>query len=307
MGGSTSTYTKVAGVILPALMVLSGCIGGSDKKDPGATGPNETDIETGSAFGAIRGVVQDDESRPLVGAEVGVRNTGLIQRTDGSGGFRFNEVEPGQHTIDVAKLGYGPSAREAEVVAGQIADITFTLQAIVIPEASYPEVSHFTGYYDCALGAVIWVSACTYPYTAVYLTLQDAGYNMSENGVPQDLQTNTFRYNFTVKPGAVEVVSELEWVPSSAAATRMQLLLSCAQYDPVLDDCPDHYGDAEGESPLRVAWPIEGNVDTLPDWVMARAYLPFFDPQVALAQQFDFWNTIWYYGASPEGYTAIEE
>jgi carboxypeptidase family protein len=268
----------------------------------------------------VTGQITDAEARPLPDADVGLRGTAFVTRTDAAGSFQFVDVEPGRYLLDVARLGYAPFAREVAVTAGEEVKIEIQLIPIVIPQASYYRVHPFAGFLECALGSAAWVSPCSYPYTAAFIAARD-GYcveeppappactpkavNGSQYGLPEDIQTNQWRYNFTVEPGAAEVVSEMMWTPASAAATTMVLVLSCAQYDPVLDNCSPTYADVEGKSPLRKAWKTDNLAP--PQWVMSRTYLPFDGAQVALQQKFDVWNTVWYNAPAPEGWTILDE
>lgn len=214
----------------------------------------------------------------------------------------MRNVPVGNQTIDAAKLGHLSQARFVDLSPGEVLEVNFQLATVPPTNATFHTVSQFTGYYECALGAVVWVSACSYPYTAAYWTLHANGVNLSQYGAQPDIQKNTFRYNFTVNKGAKQIVSEMQWKANSPAADTMQLILSCGDYDPVLDDCDPNYARVQGKSPLRVVWNVGFQ---LPGWVMARGYLPFSKPQVALDQKFEVWNSIFYGGTAPDGYTIL--
>lgn len=289
---------RLIAVLAGLSIVLAGCVGG-DGKPASTTEPSASPDKA-----IVRGQVLDAELRPLEGADVGLRGTSLVTKTDGMGNFRFQNVDPGTYTLDVAKLGFAPSAQSVEAKAGEEKVVEVKLDPIIIPEVAYYRTHPFTGFLECALGSAVWVSPCSYPYTAAYYSLHDQGVNLSQHGpVPNDIQPNRWRYNFTVEPGAAEVVSEMTWTPTSAAAQTMMLVLSCADYDPVLDDCSPTYADVSGKSPLREAW----KTDKLkpPQWVMSRTYLPFSGVQVALQQKFEVWNTVWYNQPSPEGWSTL--
>lgn len=303
-------------ILLPA---VAGCIAADDPDKAKST--VNTTVDPNSEFGLVSGTVIDDEARGIKGAEVALRDTEFLTRTDEEGRFQFLDVLPGEYIIDAARLGYEPAVTKVTVVAGQeviVQGLRLALLATV--EETYFKLTQFRGFYDCALGAVVWISACSYPYTAAVLALRDGTcveppactppvINLTQYGVPEDIQNNPFRYNWTLEPGSTDVVSEMMWEATSAASTRMYLDLDCGDYDPVWDDCvnPDgryNYADTEGESPLRVVWNTE-DIEVKPTWVMARGYLPFYDPQVALSQPFDIYNAAFYHGEAPEDFTSL--
>lgn len=304
--------------------VLAGCVGGG--AGGGKSNPTFSSFQPDASTGVINGAVTDSEARPLADVQVGIRSTQEATRTDASGRFSFGNLDPGKYTVDAAKIGFDPIAREVEVKAGETTLLDLQLAPLAITGAPHFVAFPFQGYYDCALGAAAWVSACSYPYTAAYLAVKNGTCvqapactppitDLHNVGAPKDLQKNEFRYNFTVQ-GNATVVSEMSWTPTSAAATRMQLVLSCANYDPVWDDCSDanDYATATGASPLRVQWDTAGKTMVPKGWVMARGYLPFSDLpplgngqdanlQVALNQKFEMWNSVWYNGKPPNGWS----
>ena len=311
--------TRLAPALAGLLFLIAGCTGSSPSSRDDAAGP--ATVSPDSEFGLITGRVTDAEARPIADVEAGLRGTGLLTTSDASGYFQFANMKPDKYVLDVARLGFTPVARELEVKAGEEIKLDIQLAPVAIAEEAYFESNPFSGFLECALGAVVWVSPCSYPYTAAFIAAKD-GYcvpdtpacapavaDLSKVGpFPSDLQPNKWRYNFTVQPGAVEVVSEMAWSPSSAAATKLHLVISCAQYDPILDDCSPTYSDPEGQSPLRGAWKTTPlGLKDKPVWVMSRTYLPFFDPQVALQQRFEVWNSVWYNQAAPENWSILNE
>ena len=283
-------------------IALAGCTAGDEKTTPSGSVAAPTD----PSLLYILGLVTDDESQPVAQASVGLRGTDLRTTSGDDGRFTLGPVDAGSYTLDIARFGFEPFARQVEVAADTPIDLTIQLTTMADPVEVYYEVSSFTAFYDCALGTPVWVSACTYPYTAAYLTAQGAG--VTPPGLPADLQRNEFRYNFTVAPEAVQIISEASWEAGSAAAENLFILLSCATYDPVLDDCDGAtYADITGPSPLRAAWKASA-IQERPQWVMERVYLPGdLEPSVALSQRIDLWNTIFYNGEAPDGFSILAQ
>lgn len=123
------------------VILVSGCVGGTDpgsgsaasstsSAPPPPAAPPEVTADTGS----VRGIVVDDELRPLVGASVGILKTNTETRTDEGGAFTINGVAPGTVAVTAQALGYEAAARSVDVAAGQVAWANFTLQPVAIDE-----------------------------------------------------------------------------------------------------------------------------------------------------------------------------
>jgi TonB-dependent receptor len=69
-------------------------------------------------LGALVGRVTGPQGNPVVGAEVSVTDTGLIQATDEQGGYRITAVPPGEHVVLVTFLGTKPETAAVTVTAG---------------------------------------------------------------------------------------------------------------------------------------------------------------------------------------------
>jgi hypothetical protein len=112
-----------------------------------------------------------------------------------------------------------------------------------------------------------------------------------------------------------KVISELFWEATSTAATHQVLIIACGWWDPVLDECVPpgttttgvRYFGKVGTSPIRIEWE-HPEPDHLP-WVMARANVNgnFSDMKpagIALDQKIEMYNTVFYGGDPPPGFTA---
>ncbi|MGH3071968.1 MAG: carboxypeptidase regulatory-like domain-containing protein, partial [Gaiellaceae bacterium] len=92
----------------------------------------QLDVElTAIERGAIAGTVVDEAAgAPLAGAEVVLAGAGEGEATtDETGAFRFDELLPGDYTLDVGATGYLPQTLEATVVAGETSAVAFRLRA----------------------------------------------------------------------------------------------------------------------------------------------------------------------------------
>jgi hypothetical protein len=80
---------------------------------------------------AIRGHVTSASGKPVSGAaaiiESGPTHLDITALTGAQGDFSYEELEPGTYTLTVYAPGYAPQRRSARLVAGQIAQLDFTL------------------------------------------------------------------------------------------------------------------------------------------------------------------------------------
>jgi hypothetical protein len=256
---------------------------------------------------------------PIAGAQVGLKDTEFLSQTDASGGFALRYVPPGQYVLAAGGLGYEATARSVEVVAGEVVELRLSLRTLNLSKIVIHETTSRAGFLECAMGAVVFVAPCTYPYRAVHQTTASNGVNLSDYGAPPDLHDNRFWLNFTVRPEAAQIVAELRWEAGSAAANEMQLFVLCGDFDAILNECTEgiRYGSASGPSPVRVVVDEddirEGCPDTKfcpddgPVWFANDVAMPFNNPQFAFQQKFEVWDTIFYHGEGPEGFTALPD
>lgn len=75
------------------------------------------EVET---MGTIYGIVNDaDTGEPIVDAHVSLTPYGKTINTGGDGGYEFQELEPGQYTIQISKSGYKTNTKRISVVPGE--------------------------------------------------------------------------------------------------------------------------------------------------------------------------------------------
>jgi hypothetical protein len=350
---------KERAVLLILLVsAMAGCVAGGDAADadePSASdnvpiGPG--DVDPNSEFGVVQGTVLSDEQLPIAGALVGIRGTAFQGSTDSKGVFVFRDVPPGNYAIDVGALGYEAQSKQITVTAGQLTSVSVLLTAVSIASAGYYEIIPHVGSFECALATDVWISGCSYPYTMAVGGLKNGtcyfgpcvpatGIDLWSMGAPRDIQNNVHRFNITIKQNVAQLQAELFWTPSSAAATKMNLMVVCGDYDWIADDCTIalRYGCPNGKPGLAprklvveredfedcgdmrkgfytadangTKWDLNTNKEI---WVMNYVGLPFADSrsdplstQVAFQQRFEVWDTIFYNERGPDDWTVMAD
>ncbi|MBI2078416.1 MAG: carboxypeptidase regulatory-like domain-containing protein [Euryarchaeota archaeon] len=298
-------------VALVGLTVLvAGCTGGDDAGG-GLEGPGAP--AGGDAVGAVSGQVLDDERRPLPGVNVRLLPVGRNDTTTEAGRFLFAKVLVGVYELEVSLGGFEPRTLAINVSEGRTTAVSILL--VPLPsDVSFHETTPFQGIQRCMFFTAVFKASCTYPYTAAYGNLHKNGVNLSNYGAPADPVENKFRYNFTARADHTGIVSELVWRAQTEASRYYTFQLSCPWYDPTWDDCvlpgatgpanENTYAVARGISPLRIEWKAEKK-EWLP-WVMSRAYLwggADRPAGAALDQRIEMYNTVFYGGPVPKGWT----
>ncbi|MCG6920238.1 MAG: TonB-dependent receptor [Acidobacteria bacterium] len=94
----------------------------------GAAGAAESPPEAGA--GRITGIVRTPDGRPLADAEVVLRETGTVARTDAEGRFAVTGATAGICTLQVSAEGYVPQERALEMKDGSQGHVPFELKPV---------------------------------------------------------------------------------------------------------------------------------------------------------------------------------
>jgi hypothetical protein len=119
------------------LTLFAGCAGSGPKdvvESPTTSAPTAT---VTAELGSISGKVVDDEMQPVAGAQVAIIKEDLETVSDAGGLFTFNELLPGTYDVIAQKLGFEQAARRADVVAGEVTEVTLSLAALVVSAEPY--------------------------------------------------------------------------------------------------------------------------------------------------------------------------
>ena len=83
-------------------------------------------------FGILQGVVQDENSEPLLGANIVLPGIERGATTNDNGEFIITKIPPGTYQIAVKYIGYEPETRAVKIVPGQTVRVKFTLKQTVL-------------------------------------------------------------------------------------------------------------------------------------------------------------------------------
>ena len=147
--------------VLGFLLALAGCVTEADPAGPAAARASAAPEPTPDDLsGSIAGLVVDDESQPITGADVALTKLDAATKTDGTGAFTLNGIPAGSHAIIVARLGYEQVARSLEVRVGEVTNVTITLKPVAIGEEAFMLTFPRTGHVmlgNVYLYDVVWV------------------------------------------------------------------------------------------------------------------------------------------------------
>lgn len=99
-------------------------------------------VETGASMGGIRGVVVDEDIRPVAGAKVVVRGVQGGAMTGADGIFAVHHVPAGLTFIDVEATGFVATRTAIEVVAGQPSEARLLLAKDPAPMAYHETIKY---------------------------------------------------------------------------------------------------------------------------------------------------------------------
>lgn len=202
--------------VLLALVVLAaplaGCLGGDGGSDEGLDVKERAEVTEDS--GGIEGVVTNPAVEPIEGAAVTIEETGEESTTASDGSFAFSEVPPGTYTLQVEAEGFLDAERQVDVAASEVTtiDVVLTEQPDTIP---YMQQFESQGFMECSVGA-----------SAVVVV---ASYNVCEEG-GNTTNTNT-EFTHQIEPDPWQVVTEVDWEPSSPLADRFWMNVEAQGFD----------------------------------------------------------------------------
>ena len=113
----------------------------------------------GQATGQITGIVKNNEGQPTASASVMVRGTRLSAVSGPDGRYTLAEVPPGSYTVVAALIGYGFATATTTVVAGQVVQLDFALEARAVQLEGVTVVGYGTQEKRTVTGAISTITA----------------------------------------------------------------------------------------------------------------------------------------------------
>jgi TonB-linked SusC/RagA family outer membrane protein len=111
------------------------------------------------ATGQITGIVKNSDGQPTASATVMVRGTRLSTVTGPDGRYTLAEVPAGSYTVVAALIGYGFATATANVVAGEVTQLDFALEARAVQLEGVTVVGYGTQEKRTVTGAVSTITA----------------------------------------------------------------------------------------------------------------------------------------------------
>lgn len=217
---------------LLALVVLAapmaGCLGDDEGSDDDLEVKQRAEVSDDS--GGIEGLITNPAVEPIEGATVQIEETGDETTTASDGSYAFSEVPPGLYTLQVRAEGFLDAEREVDIVAGEVttADIVLTEQPNTVP---YMQQFESSGFMECSVGvaAVVVIGSS----------------NVCEQG---GNTTNTeTEFTHEIEPDPWQIVTEVEWEPSSPLADRFWMNVEPQGFDSAWKVA---FADAREEGPI---------------------------------------------------------
>lgn len=278
-----------AAIALCVLFLVSGCsdsgrVAQAPESSPG-TGPADG---TGAAgFGAIEGLIVDEEELPIANVTVALSGTNLTTSTTPGGRFSIPDVAAGGHTLMAERLGYARFSGPVDVVAGNTTQVTVQMLMVCICDGAAIDTEPHEGYIECSFNPYFAVNPCG------------------------DLVSNSIQ-NFRVTPGTSdalkEIILELVWEPGTAATGQdLELDFCPLQEGPSQGTvmCVEYYGFTHGASPQKLRIPAAAL--PYPDIVDYEAWVGagYQSPYPVVKQNFDLWVSLCYVQNCPPDFSAL--
>src|SRR6185369_10650559 len=113
----------------------------------------------GQATGQITGIVRNRDGQATAAATVMVRGTRISTVSGTDGRYTLAEVPAGSYTVVAALIGYGFATGTVTVVAGEVAQLDFALEARAVQLEGITVVGYGTQEKRTVTGAVSTINA----------------------------------------------------------------------------------------------------------------------------------------------------
>ena len=297
-----------------AALLLAGCAQPT-AEEPAASDFEDLNVAATATTGILIGIVVDEAIRPVEGVTIKVTKPdgGLLEdKTDDQGRFAFSGLVPGSYLVQAAHPQFTAAQSTAEVEAGvEDPPVVRILLERLFSQTPFSEVIKFDGYIACAY-AVGVSSTCVNDYTRLVGStvpgcqggcLRD--YNVSQAG------GNTREYVSSITQGWQVVVMEAAWEPTSDLGKELGFTVSYF----TRPDSGHWFGTVDGPSPLRIQFDVgdehgsaqysDGQPTIIPPEGTDELFIFFSAGSggIAVNQGFASFQTRFYYGLPPEGWS----
>lgn len=198
------------------LLLVAGCA--EKPSGPSATETMHDDLPGGR----IRGIVTDEALAPIANATVTIEGSDREARTGQSGRFEFVAVADGTWKISASASGYGLASKEIEVLDAALAEASFELVAIAVPDTSYYTTAIKSGRIFCGADWRIDASAPQGPLAACGALYTTPANNIDSFAVTFDLSSNNIS-------AVRELVFETQWIPTQTFGSGLRVFWEAYQ------------------------------------------------------------------------------
>lgn len=193
---------SLAFAIAVLLVPLAGCMGGGKDASIAQVAPDDTNLAQGTT-NSLQGFVLTSDLLPIPDALVSLLAAPDTRRTNEEGGFRFENLVTGDHTLVVTKEGYREGKALATVREGFASLVNVTLDPV--PRQTHHTTIPFVGTVTCH------ATVGDDPETG---TREDCG-GFDATGSPMK--------EFEIDPGTAQIQIETFWIPATAAAKNLTI------------------------------------------------------------------------------------
>ncbi len=288
-------------LLLALSLALAGC--GTPPAPPADDPFDDDPAKVSSGKGVIRGLVIDSNVVPVEGASVVAGDLSTV--SDGDGLFRFVDVEPGVHFLQVSKDGWTSVQVQATVVADVAKPEILRVIIDLIPGAeARAETYQDVGFIACGWGVPI-----TYYYCGDMLGQED-----------------DYRLQYGIRGAPDFIQVEILWESTQTLSDNLYMINAVcppADYDrcpgstPFPSEAPYRWGEGTYQSPAIMRSPA-GHMQAARDYhqlpsmenwtvgVDVSADGPLLATGVAIDQEFRGYVTLFWNIEPREGWTFVE-
>jgi hypothetical protein len=215
-------------VFVTIAVALAGCAQAPAASTLASSSAAAPPPKAGASTGSLSGVVVDDEMVPVADADVGlVEDAKALTKSDATGRFVFNDLEPGTYSVAVQKIGYETGTQRVSVIVGEVRESKITIKRVVLSTARVATYIA-AGFIELGWKVPAIAGSVTTP-NVTSADLADVYYAMDKE--------------------AASAVSAMTWQPNVVGTAKRMFLAHYLSKKGCVDQC-DFLGRVTGMSPL---------------------------------------------------------